>query len=77
MNDLDTAFIEILSIKSHYDEVARHISNIEMALYDLLKGKLSPSIVSTDNLAQTMVIERQINKKGYTLGLKYIRYNTE
>ena len=54
MNDLDTAFIKILSIKSQCDEVASHISNIEMALYDLLKNKLSPNLVNTDSLAQTL-----------------------
>ena len=30
MNDLDTAFIKILSIKSQCDEIANHISNIEI-----------------------------------------------
>ena len=50
MNDLGTAFIEILSIKIHCDEVASHISNIEIALYDLSKGKLQPNLVNTDSL---------------------------
>merc|ERR1712074_353717 len=45
MNDLDTAFIKILSIKSQCDEISNHISNIENSLYDLLKGKLSPNLV--------------------------------
>ena len=53
MNDLDTAFIKILSIKSQCDKIASHISNIEIALYDLLKGKLSTR-QCTDNLAQTL-----------------------
>ena len=40
MNDLDTPLIKILLIKSQCDEVTSHISSIEVAIYDLLKGKL-------------------------------------
>ena len=68
MNDLDTAFIKILSIKSQCDEVASHISNIEMALYDLLKSKLSPNLVNTDSLAQTLnTLRDKLIKKGIHL----------
>ena len=59
MNDLDAAFIKILSIKSQCDEVANHNSNIEIALYDVLKGKLSPSLVRIDNLSQTLITMRK------------------
>ena len=38
MNDLDTASIKVLSIDSQSDELDSHISNIEIVLYDLLKG---------------------------------------
>ena len=73
MNDLDTAFIKILSIKNQCDEIANHISNIEVALYDLLKGKISPSLVSTENLSQTLnTMRNKINNEGYTLGLNEI-----
>ena len=54
MNDLDTTFIEILSIKRQCDEEASDISNIKIALYDLLRGKLSSNLVNTDSLAQTL-----------------------
>ena len=71
MNDLDTAFIKILSIKSQCDEVASHISNIDMALYDLLKNKLSPNLVNTDSLAQTLnTLRDKLIKKGLYIGLK-------
>lgn len=70
MNDLDTAFIKILSIKSQCDEIANCISNIEIAFYDLLKGKLSPSLVSTASLSKTLnTMRNKIDKEGYTLGL--------
>ena len=46
IHDLDTAFIKILPIKRQCDDIANHISNIEIALYDLLKGTLSPSLVA-------------------------------
>ena len=65
MNDLDTEFIKILSIKSQCDEVASHISNIEVALYDLLKSKLSPNLVNTDSLAQTLnTLRDKLIKRG-------------
>ena len=48
MNALDTAFKKILSIKSQCDDVASNISNTEVALCDLLKDKLSPNIVNTE-----------------------------
>ena len=64
---------KILSIKSQCDEVASHISNIEVSLYDLLKGKLSPNLVNTDSLAQTLnTLRDKLIKKGYTLGLNEI-----
>ena len=73
MNDLDTAFTKILSIKSQCDEIASHISNIDIALYNLLKGKLSPSLESTDNPAQTLnSLRDKLIKMGYTLGLNEI-----
>ena len=70
MNDLDTAFIKIPSIKSQCDEVASHISNIEVALFDLSKGKLSPNFVNTDSLAQTLNTLRDKLKKGVYIGLR-------
>ena len=70
MNDLDTAFIKLLSIKNQCDKITNHISTIEIALYDLLKGKLSPSLVSTDNLSQTLnTLRNKVTNEGYTLGL--------
>ena len=44
VNDLDTAITKIRLIKSQCDEIASHISNIEIALYDLLSGKLCPHL---------------------------------
>ena len=73
MNVLNTAFIKILTIKSQCDEVASYISNIEIALYDSLKGKLSPKLVNTDSLVQTLsTLRDKLIKKGYTLGLNEI-----
>ena len=70
LNDLDTAFIKLMSIKTQCDEIANHISSIEIALYNLLKDKLSPSLVSTDNLSQTLnTMRNKVTKEGYTLGL--------
>ena len=73
INDIDTAFIKILSIKSQCDEVASHISIIEIAFNNLLKGKLSPNLVNTDSVAQTLnTLRDKLIKKGYTLGLNEI-----
>ena len=71
MNDLDTAFIEIQSIKSQCEEVACHISNIEIALYELLKCKLLPNLVNKDCLAQTLnTLRDKFDKRGVYIGLK-------
>ena len=44
-----------------------------MALYDLLRNKLSPNLVNTDSLAQTLnTLRDKLIKKGYTLGLNEI-----
>lgn len=62
--------MKILSIKKQSDEITNHISNIERALYDLLKGKLLTSLISIDSREQTLsTMRNKLIKEGYTLGL--------
>ena len=68
-----TAFTKLLSILSQCDEVASVISNTEITLYDLSKGKLSRHLMNTDSLAQTLnTLSDILIKLGYTLGLNQI-----
>ena len=71
LNDLETTYIKVLSIKSQVDNIENHISNIEIALYGLLQGRLSPSLLSTNSLIQTLnKLRNRLIKEGYTLGLE-------
>ena len=52
-------------MKSQCEEVANHVTKIEIALYDLLKGKSSPNLVNTDSLAQTLnTLRDKLIKRG-------------
>ena len=68
MNDIQMTLARIFSIKTQAMEIKNHIESVEIGLYSLIKGTLTPHLVNLEALQQSLDVLRQtVIKHGYQL----------
>lgn len=69
MNDIESTFIKILGIKTQPIAITNHLQEIEVGLYNLIKGQLTPHLVSTTIIQEALDrLKNNIANNGYSLG---------
>ena len=68
MNEVQEALITTLSIKNQAIEIVNHLQHVEVGLYSLIQGNLTPYLISTDTTQRTLkTLEDKVSKNGYML----------
>ena len=66
MNDIQMTLARIFSIKTQAMEIKNHIESVEIGLYSLIKGTLTPHLVNLEALQQSLdVLQQTVIKHGY------------